>query len=313
MVCYQCEKCESSFKQKGHYNYHRKANACKVRPFKCPNCNKGFTASSNMYRHIKVKHSSDAEMINKDQNNREILDKLAVMQSQLDELKKENNALKIVGSVGSINNGTINNITNNITIVAYGKEDMSQIDRDDIIRALKTGFNSTKRLTEIVHFNPRYPKYSNIKRSNYNMKNKIMYHNGNEWVTTSDPHMIDDLYNRKRDFIEENIEYYQDALTKGDMARLQRWLDVDDDDQRITRIKTDLREMLFNKKHIAETNESNATVQFVSIEDLDSIEEKVVKTQSASKYNTKIIKVKKRKLAGRPGTKRKTVRVKRSK
>lgn len=158
--------------------------------------------------------------------------------------------------------------------MAYGKEDMSQIDREDIIKALKTGFNSTKQLTEVIHFNPKYPHYSNIKRSNYNMKNKVMFHDGENWVTTSDPHMIDDLYNRKRDFIEENIDLYQDGLNKYDMVRLHRWLNVDDDDHRITRIKTGLREMLFNKKGIAERNEENLSVTVVDVD--ETVETKCV-------------------------------------
>ena len=55
-----------------------------------------------------------------------------------------------------------------------------------------------------------------------------MYHNGNDWVTTTDPYMIDELYNRKRDFIEEYIDDYTDGLTQADMTRLQRWLDVEE-------------------------------------------------------------------------------------
>jgi hypothetical protein len=210
------------------------------------------------------------------------------IKEQMKQLIQENKALKqrmnkmeksikpcssTVVKDSTININNDNRVTNNITIVAYGKEDMTGIDRDDIIRALKTGFNSTKHLTEVVHFNPKYPFYSNIKRNNFNMKNKLMYHNGSCWVTTSDPNMIDDLYNRKRDFIEENIEHYRDGLTKGDMTRLQRWLTVDDDDDRITRIKGELRELLFNKKEISETNERNIEVTQTVVEDIEEIVE----------------------------------------
>jgi hypothetical protein len=230
----------------------------------------------------------------------------------------------------NINNGTINinndnRVTNNITIVAYGEEDMSHIDRDDIIKALKTGFNSTKHLTEIVHFNPKYPKYSNIKRSNFNMKNKLMYHNGNDWITTTNPHMIDDLYNRKRDFIEENMDDYYDSLTKGDMTRLQRWLNVEDHDQRISNIKDELRELLFNKKEVSEQNEQKATDDaetcFTGSKSTTSIEE--LDDKSCDTYilikasNVRTIKEKnnkkKRKLAPRNGKYKKDVKIRRSK
>ena len=159
----------------------------------------------------------------------------------------------------NVNNGTIindNRVINNITMMAFGKEDMSLIEPEDIIGALKTGFNSTKKLTEAVHFNSKYPHFSNIRRNNFNMKNKIIYYNGEQWITTTNPDMIDDIYNRKRDFIEESIETYRKNLNKYDLKRLKRWLDIkDDDDYRIKKIKDDLREILFNKKGISEENE----------------------------------------------------------
>jgi hypothetical protein len=314
----ECNTCNKKFKRKENLDYHIEHKACKTYSHRCKYCDVGFTTATSMYRHIK---KSCTVKKKEEEQNSIILDRLNKLEQENENLKqkmskmeKKSVDISVETNNGLINTGTINN---NITIVAYGKEDMSYIDRNDIIRALKTGFNSTKLLTEVIHFNPKYPNYSNIKRSNYNMKNKIMYYNGTSWVTTSDPHMIDDLYNRKRDFIEENIEHYQDGLTKGDMTRLQRWLDVDDDDQRITRIKTDLREMLFNKKHVAETNESNSTVQFVTIEELESIDKKVIKKPKSDGECKKSIivckktvaKCKKMKLAGRPGTKHKSARI----
>jgi hypothetical protein len=304
MTEYKCPECSKEFVRSRNLDYHVEKGVCDKKIHECNFCCSKFSSKNAMYRHIR--ESCSVKKMDDERKN-QIYERLERLEREHVKMKKENVTLKRkvvkmektpktinnINNNGMINNGTINN---NITLVAYGKEDIYQIDRDDIIRALKTGFNSTKHLTEVIHFNPKYPNYSNIKRNNYNMKNKIMYHNGNGWVTTSDPHMIDDLYNRKRDFIEENIEHYQDGLTKGDMTRLQRWLDVDDDDQRITRIKEELRDMLFNKKIIAETNEMNSNVTFVNIEDLDS------------NLKKRAVKIKKRSIAGRPGTKRKNVK-----
>ena len=224
-----------------------------------------------------MKHWCDAKQA-KDEEDMDIKEQMKQLMQENKDLKQRMTKMEKIDKPSTkttnINNGTINNndnrqVTNNITIVAYGKEDMSQIDEEDILRVLKTGFNSTKQLTETMHFNPKYPHFSNIKRSNFNMKNKLMYHNGSNWVTTTDPHMIDELYNRKRDFIEECVEDYSDGLTKYDMARLQRWLGVDDNDKRITRIKGELRELLFNKKEISETNEQNLFADEPEIEEID--------------------------------------------
>ena len=308
---FKCKLCNKKFKRKENKEYHVRNKACKVKEYVCKYCQKGFTTATSMYRHMK--HNCKArDSIEQTELLEKLTNRLECNDERIAKLEKENTQLKkkvvkmekapktvynTSNNSGVVNNGTINN---NITIVAYGKEDMSQIDREDIIKALKTGFNSTKQLTEVIHFNPKYPHYSNIKRSNYNMKNKVMFHNGEHWITTSDPHMIDDLYNRKRDFIEENIDLYQDGLNKYDMVRLHRWLNVDDDDHRITRIKTGLREMLFNKKGIAEQNEENLGVTVV---DVDEIVE--------SEYVTDKALTRVRKIAKRNGKKKKLITRKR--
>jgi hypothetical protein len=253
-----------------------------------------------------------------DNKNTEIYDRLVKLEKENAELKKDVKYLKSSKPSRIVNNNTINgdlNINtgtvNNITVVAYGKENMGAIDREDIIKALKTGFNSTKHLTEVVHFNPKYPNYSNIRRSNFNMKNKLMFHNGHRWVTTSDPNMIDDLYNRKRDFIEENIDHYRDGLTKGDMTRLNRWLSVEDDDCRIAKIKDELRELLFNRKDISEMNEKHMSIETADPNEIDAdeyidlddeIQHRAVPTKIIPK-----VKGKKKHVASRNGRYRKVV------
>jgi C2H2 type zinc finger protein len=329
MSDFECHNCHRSFTRDDSLQSHIENEVCKGKEYNvtCKYCNNKFTSKNSMYRHIREACKEVPEKKGKKNGDMyKIIKKLQEenkkLANKVEKLSSEKNP-SIVNNINNINNGTINNIT----IVAYGKEDMQHIDRDDIIRALKTGFNSTKHLTEVVHFNPKYPKYSNIRRSNYNMKNKLMYHNGDNWVTTSDPHMIDDLYNRKRDFIEDNIDYYRDGLTKGDMTRLQRWMNVDDDDNRITRIKGELRELLFNKKNISEMNEKQPDVNIICVnessdESLDDVEEIIdiqiseqnLKCTRVQKDNNVTIKLKKKKkIAPRNGKYKKTYRKARAK
>ena len=274
---------------------------CLDKKYSCKYCNNRFTSQTSMYRHIRMScDEAKQAKLKKQEADNEIYERLrkleeenAALKQDVSKLKSGNMTNTINGDV-NINNGTINNIT----IVAYGKEDMSQIDREDIIKALKTGFNSTKCLTETIHFNPKYPHLSNIKRPNFNMKNKLMYHNGDQWVTTNDPHMIDDLYNRKRDFIETYLDDYVDGLTEADMKRLQRWLDIEnDEDRRITRIKDELREILFNKRFISESNEQSLNTTVVNA---DSHDEEC--TDTLNKPQTK-----RRVIARRTGKYRKTI------
>jgi hypothetical protein len=323
----ECEKCGFIFKRNIGYQYHVTNNVCDDKSFFCEHCGKGFTTSNSMYRHTKhtckdkkeetALVSSDMKDFMKDYQN------LKNKVTKMEKVIKHGTTTIFKDSTVNINNGTINdnrtlNVTNNttnnqITIVAYGQEDMTRIDRDDIIKALKTGFKSTKHLTEVVHFNPKYPEYANIKRTNFNMKNKYEYHDGKNWTITINPHMIDDLYERKRDYIEESIDDYYDDLTKGDIARLQRWLDTNDDDRRIQTVKNEIRELLYNKKDV-ETNEESKEIcddgdetegeAGDETEDIDSSDSFIL-INTQEKDDSK--KPMKKRVAPRNGRKRKTV------
>ena len=275
MPKYQCDECSRTFARKRNLEYHITHGACKDANHPCKYCDKSFTTATSMYRHMKyycldkpddVDETDDISDIDETDEKAELLERIKQLEKSNNELKEKCKKMENDSKSININAGTINNVTNNVTMfVAYGHEDMNMIDSDDIISVLKTGFNSTKKLTEAIHFNPKYPQFSNIKRNNFNMKNKIMYHNGAKWITTSDPNMIDDLYNKKREFIEENFDDYRDKLTKYDIARLKRWLSVKDDDYRITRIKDELRELLFNNKNISEMNEKMLKEQSLKV------------------------------------------------
>jgi hypothetical protein len=308
---FSCPNCAKEFKREHNFTKHVEEKICEKEIYECKYCCDTFTTGTSMYRHIR-KYCEEKKKIDRESN------ELKKKNNENMRLKNENQKLrakinkieKTKKPSHTTNNYTVNidnstkNVTNNyITIVAYGKEDLSRISHDEIVRALKTGFKSTKHLTEAVHFNPNYPEYSNIKRSNFNMKKKVAYHDGASWITTTDPHMIDKLYERKRDFIEEIFENYNDQLTQGDITRLKRWLDTDEDDHRIYTVKNELRELLFNKREIAEANEECLNKSVISevdnldIEDIDSEERVKIFIKKSSK----------RAVAPRNGKKRKAV------
>jgi hypothetical protein len=223
-----------------------------------------------MYRHIrgackiKNKKSNDTEDIYQNiselQTNMEALfeKKIAEMKKEMEEkmekkmkeemekrLKQINHNTKINGNNNNVNNGTINNIV----IVGHGKEDMSKIDSADILKVLKNGYNSTIHLTETVHFNPKYPEFQNIYISNIKDKYAMMY-NGEKWILITKEELIEKIYNNKRNYIEENLEKYIESLPKIHVKSLNRWLDTDESDPRITKIKNDIKILLYNSRNL---------------------------------------------------------------
>ena len=184
---------------------------------------------------------------------------------------------KLVGTVNgdvNINNGTVNNII----LVGYGKEDMRKIDTIDLLKGIKSGFNSTLNLIDTIHFNPKYPEYHNVYISS--MKNKYaMMYDGSNWTLVMKDDLIDKLYDNKRDYIEENLDDFLDSLTVSQRNALHRWMNADDDHPYIEKIKNGIKLLLYKRSMplSIETKTINKYDKNNLISDLDNSHIKVVK------------------------------------
>jgi hypothetical protein len=270
-----CNKCGKAFNQKAHLNYHIENDVCEGKSSQCKLCGKGFTSQTSMYRHLrnscKVKKEEDREkdkiyarLLELEKQNKEIRKENKEIRKENKEIKtgivSENKKLKkevvIMKknmpniSVGNIVNGNMNNNLN-IILVGYGKEDLSRIDRNDVIKALQNGFNSSVKLTEMMHFNPKYPEFHNVYISN--MKDKYaMTYDGKDWNLTIKEDLINKIYDDKKNYIEENLDDFVDSLTTSRKNALDRWLAINDDDEKILKIKNEIKLLLYNKRNLVE-------------------------------------------------------------
>ena len=289
MVNYKCDNCNKEFKQKCDYVRHiNRKNKCisvlapidsrkapidssktlkdsPVRQNQCQNCKKVFSKNSNLCRHIDNKicyTEKDLSMIEelrvelKEELKKEFEDTVSKLLKKVEDLEKKNNLITVTNNNShntthntdnSINNN-IGNI-NNIIMVNYGKEDISKLDPSKILKCIKGGFDSTLKLTEVVHFNPDHPEYHNVYISNMKNKYAMVYKDG-EWSTVVKKDLIEKLYEDKKNYIEENIDTFYDSLTKSQKNSLNRWLETDDEHERINKIKEDIKLLLFNKRNI---------------------------------------------------------------
>jgi hypothetical protein len=232
----------------------------------------------------------------------------------------------------TVNNGTVNNIY----LVGYGKEDMSKIDRKDILKGMRLGFNSTLEMIDTIHFNPKYPEYHNVYISS--MKNKYaMMYDGSNWTLVMKDDLIDKMYDNKRNYIEENMDDFLDSLTRSQINALHRWLAVDDDHHYVKKIKNDIKLLLYNKRQFAlELRNNDAIISEQPEEQIDvpkavkvtkdhkdvlveydlstDADQKDHLPDEVNEIPSRVVvkKNKKRPSAGRPGTKRKTIKVTRS-
>jgi Zinc finger, C2H2 type len=320
-----CDNCGKVFAAKGNLTYHISNKVCKKgRKYRCKYCPKSFSHQSSAYRHMNSdcdnrpddKLSDDLdkeEILNKFEELQGKLNKYEEMESRIKKLEKENETLKLTKVCKSINNGIINNgdgdINFIVNIVPFGKEDLSRMNREDILNAFRCGFNSTLRLTETTHFNPKYPQFHNVYISS--MKNKYaMTYDGNDWELVMKDDLIDQLYDNKREYIEENLDEFLDSLTNGQIKALQRWMNAEDNHHYVKKIKNDMKLMLYNKRKIAINS------KYQRIETIDDLNEsqkevmnaKLIKTpKHRDGYNDSIIKRKKG-VAPRNGRYRKIIK-----
>ena len=147
---------------------------------KCIYCNKIFAYKNSLVKHMnnrcKIKNKMDIQkeaifnellrkIDNLEQSNRELHKKLAKITCRSVNTAFNNN------SNYNTQNNAVNGNVNTFVSVGCGKEDIGRIDKTEILQAIKAGFHAPIRLTDTVHFNPKYPEYHNVYISN--MKDKF--------------------------------------------------------------------------------------------------------------------------------------------
>lgn len=230
MVNYTCEKCNKYFDKKSNYITHIN------RKYKCKNDMLDETKKGNEQKQIGSGNVEPtlAEVMKKlIKSNEELVKKVGELELKV--IKLENKSTT-----------TINNNTLNLNLVGYGKEDISKIDTKEIIKVLQ-GFQTPLKLAELTHFNPKYPENQNVYISS--MKNKYAtYFDGNKWKLTTKEELVDKMYDDKKNYIEENFEDFVQSLSESRKNALRRWLDTNDHDKKITKIKDEMKLMLYNNR-----------------------------------------------------------------
>lgn len=136
-------------------------------------------------------------------------------------------------------------------MVGCGKEDMTIIDKDEMLRGFRKGFQSVVETAEITHFNEKHPEYHNVYISNIKDKYGTIYDNVKGWHLISESELVDSIYKKQKYYIEDNMDDYAELLTGSQMKSLNRWLEIDDDDDpKIKKIKADLKLLLYNRRDI---------------------------------------------------------------
>ena len=96
------------------------------------------------------------------------------------------------------NNNTINNITNNITnniqvnIYSAGKEDLSRLSQEDILKICTSGTYYPIVAAEIIHCNKKYPEFQNFLISNLRSNTGLVFLN-DTWISKDQDEILTNI------------------------------------------------------------------------------------------------------------------------
>jgi len=256
MPLYKCNNCNKYFNKKYNYIVHKNRKIkCNERKYtlNCVYCKKAFTTKSSVTRHIK---NSCKVIKQRDEERKNIFDELQKLREENKQLKEKlleqntntqiinNTTNNTTNNTNNINNGTVNNIT----IIAHGKEDISEIGLKKILLAVSKGYSTPLKLTEAIHFNPEHPEFHNVYIPNINNSYAMIY-DGKDWKLVQKSELIDELYMDKVDYVHDNLEEFCKVLSIYKIRALKRWLKSDENDEScIKKIKKDIELLLYNKR-----------------------------------------------------------------
>ena len=233
--------------------------------YECKYCNKLFSKSSNLTRHLKTckeKKQNEEEKGNLlsliELLNQQLEEQRECMKEQLErrdkQIEEQNLQIKELIKKSGINIGTQNiqqNIQQNIKILAYNNTDLSHLTDKDYLKCLKHSNFCIPHLIKEIHFNPKKPENHNIYISNLK-NNYVMIYNGSKWMLNDRDESIQSLIDDKESIIEQKLEeWIENGYNYPDiMKKFNRYLEKKENNTVIDKIKGEIKLMLFNNRDI---------------------------------------------------------------
>ena len=168
--------------------------------YNCEYCDKSFTRKDNLKKHQKNRCSKMNNL------EKQIEDLKSQFEEKILKYEEERSYLykhidKLLEKVGDTN------ITQNVVINCYGKEDLSYIDNEFKLALLKIPYGMIPKMIEEVHFNGKYPQNNNIYVPN-KKEPYVKIFREDKWVYKDRKSTINELiemnYNRIDDYYNTN-------------------------------------------------------------------------------------------------------------
>jgi len=148
---------------------------------KCKYCKKEFSRNDSLLRHLNLNSCKVKKVLDS-----ALLKEIQTLKKKLIEQSKEINQINI-NTNNSINS---NNVTNQINIVSIGKEDMSKLTQEELLKIATSGVFYPIVAAEIIYCNERLTDYQNILISNLRSSKGHLYNIDGTWMTKNQDDII---------------------------------------------------------------------------------------------------------------------------
>lgn len=241
---HKCEKCGYTTPLAGNMKAHQnRKTPCDVKRsdvYTCIHCSKSYKNKNHMYAHQRICRETKTPLFSKD----DVDNIRKEFQTKLDELTQE------VRSKPVIQNSNTTTI-NNITIHAYGSEQIQHISNVFLDRCVKRTDKGLKELIEYIHFNPLIPQNMNLRISNKKLP-FVEFHNGNKWQYSRKEEIVNDLVDKGHVMMQSHFEDHEDRLkmewNETMFEHVREWLERmhEKDPSKIDPILTDIYLLILN-------------------------------------------------------------------
>ena len=231
---YSCNICSKNYKHRQNLSRHIKkehppessqeVNQDTTSMYICKFCQKVYYNKQSKYRHqkqCKEEHDSLTKTIRQmeEKHKREMEELKEILTVQIMDLVKKEVKIskKSIQNIGNqLNEGsTQNNVNNNITIVALGKEDvLNTLSEEEKVEILDKRFMSVLELVKLIHCSGKYPQFNNSLVTNIKSRYALSYdENQKEFVTKNKNELLQNIVSNRTNDIEDMLEEQKDNVS----------------------------------------------------------------------------------------------------
>jgi DNA-directed RNA polymerase subunit RPC12/RpoP len=255
MTIYKCETCQKEFNRKSTYDNHLlRKNPCKLDNYvdnQCEYCDKKYSTKFNLNKHFNnctKKIIANDSKLQIEELKKMFEKKLDEQQKKIEELSHLTETNKNIVNNTNTNSNNNNTTTNNIiNIFSAGKEDLSRLSKEEIIKICTSGTYYPLVAAEIIHCNEKYPEFQNFLISNLRSNTGQVLIN-DKWITKPNDEIISNLMHvdkRHVSTLMKDLEV-EDKLK----IRLESTKDEIDTNESKQHMKSKIRTKLYNARNM---------------------------------------------------------------